>query len=144
VRNAHSLLEGDTSAATNPSLEACSKVLMNLRSSRLVSQLGPRHRLRLDLELALLQLATTRQDRVGIIELTFSVIDFLIFAVPPDHASVAIGLKPAMLYLQNAQAVEQLLMDGTRSRWSRWDLVLQGYKRALQFFSVRYLLWCSL
>ena len=61
--------------------------LVTLARSGLVAQLGPRHRLRFDVDLALLQLGAASRRDADVVEATFRVLDTLLWADEPSGAA---------------------------------------------------------
>ena len=65
---------------------------MKLRSSKPISQLGQYHRLRYDVELALLQLASVRKDDAAVVSLSFGVLDHILHTVDDTKDAAAAGM----------------------------------------------------
>ncbi len=91
LQHAHGLIQGDPSAPANPSLRAAVAAVAATARSLLVAQLGPHHRLRMDLALAQLQLAATLRDDAAVVQASFQVLDHVLHGHSADAGTAAAG-----------------------------------------------------
>ncbi len=81
LQRAHGLIEGDDEGGpANPSLRAAAAAVAATSRSPVVAQLGPRHRLRMDLALAQMQLGSALRDDAAVVAASFQVLDHLLYS----------------------------------------------------------------